>query len=222
MKDKDLIRMLDISCVRQIHTVEEVRLACRLAQEHEMAAVFVMPSHLPEAVKLLEGQKLVKPASVIGFPSGGESTAGKIYQAEELLRAGCREFDMVMNLSWLRDKRYGEISREIRLVKQAIGPWQLKVIIEASLLSREEITAASSTAAEGGADFVKTGTGWAGPSTCEMISGIREGLKAWPEVRIKATGGIRSRALMEQMYDLGCTRFGIGIQTWESIFEKET
>lgn len=221
MEDEKLYGMLDISCVRQIHTEEEIGKMCRIALENGLAAVFVMPCALPLAVSLLSGQRTVRPASVVGFPSGAESTSMKISQARELYRQGCREFDMVMNLSWLREGRYENIREEIRQVKQAVEPYSLKVIIEASLLTDQEILCAGRTVAEAGADYVKTGTGWAGRTDCRMVELLAKSVKDYDHVRIKAAGGIDSRKLMEEMYALGCTRFGIGIRTWERIFTQD-
>ena len=221
MEDRELYGMLDISCVRQIHTEEEIKKICRVALDNHLAAVFVMPWAIPLTVRLLSGQQSVRPASVVGFPSGAESTSVKVYQAEELLRQGCREFDMVMNLSWLREGRYKEIMEEIRQVKRAVEPYSLKVIIEAPLLTDGEIMRAGRTAAEAGADYVKTATGWTGGCDCRMVSLIARAIRGYDHVRIKAAGGIDSRRMMEEMYDLGCTRFGIGVGTWERIFMKK-
>lgn len=214
--------MLDISCVRQIHTEAEIRKMCEIALGNALAAVFVMPHALPFAAGLLDGQREVKPASVVGFPSGADSTSTKVYQAQELYRQGCGEFDMVMNLSWLRDGRDEDIIREIGLVKRTVEPCSLKVIIEAPLLCEEEIRRACRAAAEGGADYVKTGTGWAGPSDCRMVGIMADAVKEYGHVKIKAAGGIDSRDKIEEMYALGCTRFGIGIRTWERIFGKSS
>ncbi len=218
MRDQELYRMLDISCVRQIHTETEIRRMCEIALENDLAAVFVMPHAISFVARLLKGQQKVKPASVVSFPAGADSTAVKIYQAQELYRQGCREFDMVMNLSWLRDGRYEDIRKEIGLIKRSVEPCSLKVIIEAPLLCEQEIRLACRAAAEGGADYVKTGTGWAGASDCRMVEIMADAVKEYEHVKIKAAGGIDSRAKMEEMYALGCRRFGIGIQTWEKIF----
>lgn len=211
----ELRKTLDISCVRQIHTYEEIEKMCEAALEYQLAAVFVMPAQLPLAAKLLQGQKAVKTASVISFPDGMNTTAGKLFQAKELKSAGCNEFDMVMNLSWLRNGEYTKIAQEIQVIKAAVEPYELKVIIEVSLLSDEEIKRACDAVILGKADYVKTGTGWAGATTYEIVRKIRE--FTGESIKVKAAGGIDSATMIRQMYEMGCTRFGIGMRTWERL-----
>lgn len=210
-----LLHTLDISCVRQMHTYDELEQMCEISLHHQLAAVFVMPSFLPFVAERLKGQECVKPASVISFPNGADTTAGKVRQAEELYQMGCREFDMVMNLTWLKNGEQAKIIEEIKAIKSVVAPYELKVIIEIPLLNDVEIQYACDAIILGAADYVKTGTGWGLPTTYEMIRKIKSNIGE--SLHLKAAGGIDSAEKIEQMYQMGCDRFGIGLGTWRKL-----
>lgn len=217
MNKETFCAALELSCVRQKHSVEEIKAMAALALECRGAAAFSMPAHGALLAELLKGQSEVKPGAVIGFPAGEELPGEKRYQAERLLAAGCREFDMVMNLSWLADGKTEKIVEEIRAVKGTVGEHTLKVIVEASLLTDEELRRACEAVILGGADYVKTGTGWHGPASCDMIRKIKGYVK--DEVRIKAAGGLREKSVIEEMCRLGCHRFGIGVSPARALLD---
>jgi deoxyribose-phosphate aldolase len=145
----------------------------------------------------------------VGFPSGGHTTTTiKVAEARSLAEAGADELDMMINLGHLKSGDLSYPRDEIKAVVEMIKPVPLKVIIEVSRLTDDEIQRASESAVEAGAVFVKTGTGWTGETTTlqhiRIIGAVVRG-----HCGIKASGGIRDLATIKGMLSLGVTRFGI-------------
>ena len=144
----------------------------------------------------------------IGFPSGGHTTMIKLAEARSLVEAGADELDMMINLGRLKSGDLGYVRDEIRAVAEMIAPIPLKVILEVSRLTDDEIRRGSESVVEAGAAFVKTGTGWTGETTTlnhiRIINAVVQG-----NCQIKASGGIRNLETIKAMLSLGVTRFGI-------------
>lgn len=215
---RQLARMVDISAVRADSAVHEVEAIVDIAVKHDFVCVFAMPSLLNNVLTRLKEHPTVGTGGVVGFPSGGETTRVKLFQAQELKEAGCREIDMVMNIGQLKSGNYIAVEEEIRAVKQVVAPLPLKVIIEVALLTEEEVRKASSLVVAGGADFVKTGTGWAGATNMEHIRWIKETIG--DAVELKVAGGVRTLETLEAMYNAGVSRFGIGYQSALHIYDE--
>ena len=155
----------------------------------------------------------------VGFPHGNELTELKVLSAKMQKDMGCGEIDMVQNVTALKNGDYDEVGKDIAAVKAAIGDTPLKVILEISYLTDDEICRASEIAVNNGAAFVKTGTGWGDkPTTVRHIELIRNTIG--DSARIKAAGGVRDLETMLAMIDAGCTRFGIGVNSTEKILKQ--
>ena len=132
----------------------------------------------------------------------------KLAEARALVRDGADELDMMINLGRLKSGDLGYVRDEIKAVVETIAPIPLKVILEVSRLTDDEIRRGSESVVEGGAAFVKTGTGWTGETTTlthiRIINAVVQG-----KCRIKASGGIRDLETVRAMLSLGVTRFGI-------------
>lgn len=218
LKPKELARMVDISAVRADSTLDEVNLIVESAKKHQFICVFSMPSMLPYVFEGLKGTDKVGIGGIVGFPSGGDTTESKVFQANELKAKGCNEIDMVMNIGKLKSGLYDDVLQDIKAVKAAVTPLPLKVIIEVALLTDEEICKAAALVLEGGADFVKTGTGWAGATTMHHIRLIKDTVA--DRIKLKVAGGVRSLATLEEMYNAGVCRFGIGYKSALSIMDE--
>ena len=205
---RELAGLIDISAVQAEHGDADIRRLAGVAREHGFIAAHALPNFVPLLRELLPpgGPTLV--GGPIGFPSGGHMTATKLAEARALVAAGADELDMMINLGRLRSGDDAYVRDEIRAVAQAIAPVPLKVIVEMASLNDDELRRAALLAVEGGAAFVKTGTGWRpGAATAERIAVIFAAIGQRAEV--KASGGIRSLTAIAGMLRLGVTRFGI-------------
>jgi deoxyribose-phosphate aldolase len=215
---KTLPKRMDFSCVRTAHDEEELKNLIEAAKKYRPACAFTLPSFAGYLTEKLAGVDGVKTGGVVSFPSGGDTTDSKVFQTKELCGIGCGEIDMVMNLTMLKTKRYQSCSQDIREVVEAAGRIPVKVIIEACLLTEDEICRASELAVQAGAAFVKTGTGWIGPAAVKQVELIYQTIGN--DAFIKAAGGIRSLAAMIELYKAGCDRFGIGADPAADILRE--
>lgn len=207
-----LPRMIDISCVKPEHSLAEISRMAEMAKKYQFICAFALPCFTPCLIQSLKDEPLVKVGGTVGFPSGCDTTEMKVFQAGELLRMGCGELDMVINISLLKSGEYGGVFRDIRAVVEAAGAVPVKAILEVTLLTDGEIVRACEIAADAGVSFVKTGTGWcAKPTEVRHIELIRQAVRG--KVKIKAAGGIRDLSTIHAMVRAGCSRFGIGLDS---------
>ena len=169
---------------------EDIVRLCEEALRYDFASVCVNPSRIETAAEILQGSD-VKVCCVIGFPLGAMSTAAKVFEASDAVRQGAQEIDMVLNIGFLKDGNDAAVSEEIRAVKNAVGSRVLKVIIETCLLDEAEIVRACRASVAGGADFVKTSTGFSvGGARAEDVALMRK--TVGDRAGVKASGGIRT------------------------------
>ena len=217
MDRKQFAAMVDISAVRAQSTKGEVDKIIDAAKLHGFVCVFGLNSFAAYIAGRLKGFPHIGVGGVVGFPSGGETTAAKCFQAEEMLKCGCTEIDMVMNVGKLKSGMRAEVSADIAAVRRVVDK-PMKVILEAPLLEESELVDAAKIIADSGADFVKTGTGWSGATTMrhvELIAGAVGG-----RVKIKVAGGVRDIQTVEAMRAMGVSRFGIGYASALKIIES--
>lgn len=187
-------------------TRSEVEQLCKEAKEYDFMSVCVNPYFVPLAKKELVGSD-VKVCTVIGFPLGQMSTKAKVFEANDAVKMGADEVDMVINVSALKDQDYDYVRNEIHEIKKACEGKLLKVILECCYLSKEEIKKASELAKEAGADFVKTSTGFGkGGAKAEDVKIMRETVGS--DMGVKAAGGIHTLADFKAMVDAGANRIG--------------
>jgi deoxyribose-phosphate aldolase len=207
----NLAALIDISAVQAFHTADDVRALASFAVRHDFIAAHVLPNFVPLLRKLLPKGGATLVGGPIGFPSGGHQTSTKIAEAQALAAAGGEELDMMMNIGRLKSGDVTYVRDEIMAVVAAVSPIPVKVIIEVTHLTDAEVVAACKAVMEGGAAFVKTGTGWTGkPTTIEHIALIASVVQG--HVQIKASGGVRDLATISRMMALGVTRFGINTE----------
>ncbi|HBN00662.1 MAG TPA: deoxyribose-phosphate aldolase [Firmicutes bacterium] len=187
-------------------TKSEIEQLCKEAKEYDFMSVCVNPYFVPLAKKELKGSD-VKVCTVIGFPLGQMSTKAKVFEANDAVKMGADEVDMVINVSALKDRDYDYVRKEIHEIKEACEGKLLKVILECCYLSKDEIKKASQLAKEAGADFVKTSTGFGkGGAKAEDVKIMRETVGSG--MGVKAAGGIHTLADFKAMVDAGANRIG--------------
>lgn len=202
----EIAKMIDHTLLKQDASTEAIVKLCEEAKEFHFASVCVNPGFVPVAAKELKGSD-VKVCTVVGFPLGATLPKSKAYEAKLAIKAGAREVDMVLNDSMAKEHNYAYIEEEVKLVKKACGKVLLKVILETCLLTPEEITECSKACVRGGADFVKTSTGFSkGGATVEAVKLMREAVG--PNLGVKASGGIHSKEEAEAMIKAGANRIG--------------
>lgn len=202
-----LASILDHTLLRPDATTKEIEALCDEATAYGFAAVCVNPWYVPLAARRLRGTD-VGVASVIGFPLGATLPDVKEREAAQAVRDGARELDMVQNIGALKSKDYRLVEEDIRRVVTAAGAGvAVKVILETSLLTREEKIQACTLARAAGAEFVKTSTGFStGGATVDDVRLMRG--VVGPEMGVKASGGVRDYALARELIEAGATRLG--------------
>ncbi len=196
---------MDHTLLKQEAVWEEIRALCDDAVAYGVASVCIPPCYVRQAAGYLGGR--VPVCTVVGFPNGNTTTAAKVFETREAIGNGAAEIDMVINLGWLRDKKYPEVLEEVQAVKAACGERVLKVIIETCLLTREEKVEMCRIVTQAGADFIKTSTGFStGGATPGDVGLLAR--EVGPGVRVKAAGGISSWEDAEEFIRLGASRLG--------------
>jgi deoxyribose-phosphate aldolase len=215
----DIARMIDLSAVRAEDNDEYIESLVACANKYRCIAVYPLPSRVPLVRELLGPNTELIIGGAVGFPSGGQTTAAKIFETKELISMGCMEIDMVINISKLRSDRYDEVRADIRAVVEAAAGMPVKVILECHYLTDAQILRACDEAMAAKVDWVKTGTGWA-PSgaTLRNIALIKG--HVGDAVGVKAAGGIRDLNTLLEMYKLGARRFGLGLKSSTKILEE--
>lgn len=209
-----LAGMIDHTLLKPEATEKDIVKLCHEAKEHQFATVCVNPSYVRTAAKLLHGTG-VGVAVVVGFPLGAALTEIKVQEVFAAKAHGAREIDMVMNIGWAKSGDWEAVEKDISRVVEAAHCCgaAVKVIIETSLLTEEEKRLAADIVKRSGAEFIKTSTGFAGGGA--TVDDVRN-LKAWvgEGVKVKASGGIRTREFALQLVEAGAERLGAsaGIQ----------
>ena len=205
MELRQILKTVDHTLLSQTATWAQIQNLCDEAVLYETASVCIPASYVRKAAEYLGGK--VPVCTVIGFPNGYDAPEVKCFAAEQAVRDGADEIDMVVNLGWVRDGKFDDVLQEIRAVKKMCGKKILKVIIETCLLTEAEKIELCRVVSESGADFIKTSTGFStAGATFEdvalMAQNVTGGLK------IKAAGGISSLADAEKFLELGASRLG--------------
>lgn len=205
METKDILKRIDHTLLTPSASWDEIKILCDEAYQYSAAAVCIPPCYVKQAAAYLCGKVAV--CTVIGFPNGYSTTNVKCYEAKNALLNGADEIDMVINIGWIKDKKFADIFNEIRLVKDTCASKVLKVIIETCLLTDEEKIKMCEAVYHGGADYIKTSTGFSsGGASKEDIKLLREYCE--PSVMIKASGGIKTLEDAITFIELGADRIG--------------
>lgn len=200
-----ILSIVDHTLLAQDATWEQIREIIDDGIKYKTASVCIPAAFVHNAASYAEGR--VKICTVIGFPNGYSTTAAKAYEAWDAVTDGADEIDMVINIGWVKDKRYDDILNEINTVKKSCNGKLLKVIIETCLLTDEEKIEMCRIVSKSNAEFIKTSTGFSkSGATFDDIRLMRENCD--PETKIKAAGGISSMEDAEEFIRLGADRLG--------------
>ena len=205
MDIKKILSYVDHTLLSQSATWEEIRAVLDDGMKYSCASCCIPASYVKEA-KDYVGDKLAI-CTVIGFPNGYSTTATKCFETEDAVKNGADEIDMVINIGWLKDKRYDLLLNEIKAIKAACNDKLLKVIIETCLLTDEEKVKMCEIVSASGADFIKTSTGFSTAGATRHDVEIFANNVA-SHLKIKAAGGISSLEDAEDFIALGATRLG--------------
>jgi len=202
---KNILHTVDHTLLSQAATWDEIKALCDDGMKYKTASVCIPASYVKQAADYVDGKLAV--CTVIGFPNGYSTTAAKVFEAGDAVKNGADEIDMVINIGWLKDKKYDTLLDEIEQIKKACSGKLLKVIIETCLLTKEEKIKMCGIVSKSGADFIKTSTGFAGGGA------TREDVKLFadhiaPHLKIKAAGGIKTLQDAEDFINLGASRLG--------------
>ena len=205
MEISKILGYCDHTLLAQTATWVQIIAVCDDGMKYHTASVCIPASYVKQAKEYV-GDKLAI-CTVVGFPNGYSTTAAKCFEAGEAIVHGADEIDTVINIGWLKDRKYEDILCELKALKAVCGNRILKVIIETCLLTDEEKIKMCELVTESGADFIKTSTGFStGGATREDIALFAK--HVGKNVKIKAAGGIKTLEDAEAMIDLGATRLG--------------
>jgi deoxyribose-phosphate aldolase len=206
MEKTRLQSAIEHTILKPTATAHDIEKLCREAREHQFFGVCVNTTWIPMAVQLLKGSS-VKVVAVAGFPLGACVTAVKCFEVEYAVSQGADEIDFVVNLGWVKAQDYESVKKEFLALHKAAQQLPLKVILETSLLSKEEKQRICELAVECGIAFVKTSTGFStGGATIEDIQLMRSVVQH--HAGVKASGGIRDRTAALAFLDAGSDRLG--------------
>jgi len=207
MEMRKLAQMIDHTLLAPEATMADVERLCVEAIDLQVGAICISPSLLPLTTGLLPSS--IKTAAVVGFPSGAHNPSVKSREAQQACEHGANEIDMVVNLALVSSANWSALTDEVSVVRAAIPSGViLKAIIESALWSDEQIVGVCSAAVRGGADFVKTSTGFH-KSGGASLSAVRLMRKTVGEtIGVKASGGIRTYADAIAMIEAGASRIG--------------
>lgn len=205
MDIKDILQTVDHTCLGVDAGWEDIKKLIDDGIKYNTASVCIPPSFVKQACDYAKGR--AKICTVIGFPNGYMTTSTKCFEAEDAIRNGADEIDMVINIGWLKDREYDKIIEEIKWLKTICGDKVLKVIIETCLLTDEEKIKMCYIVSDAGADYIKTSTGFSrGGATKEDVALFAKHIAS--HVKIKAAGGISSIDDAQCFIDLGASRLG--------------
>ncbi|MCI5516674.1 deoxyribose-phosphate aldolase [Roseburia sp. MUC/MUC-530-WT-4D] len=205
MDRKEILKRVDHTLLAQNATWEEIRQILDDGLKYETASACIPAAYVKQAAQYVDGKLPI--CTVIGFPNGYHTTAVKVFETKDAIANGASEIDMVINIGFVKDKRYDEVEDEIRQVHDACEGKILKVIIETCLLTDEEKIKMCEIVTNAGAEYIKTSTGFStAGATFEDVALMKK--HVGPNVHIKAAGGISSFADAEEFIRLGADRLG--------------
>ena len=205
MDTEKILAHCDHTLLKQESTWEQIREVCDDGLKYRCASVCIPASYVRRAAEHV-GNAL-KICTVIGFPNGYSTTAVKVFETEDAIRNGADEIDMVINIGWVKDRRWEDLLTEIKAVKASCQGRILKVIVEACLLTEEEKIKMCEIVTASGAEYIKTSTGFStGGATREDVALFARHIGSG--VKIKAAGGISTLQDAEDFLALGAARLG--------------
>ncbi|WP_273398766.1 deoxyribose-phosphate aldolase [Traorella massiliensis] len=212
-----IAKHIDHTDLRATATWEDIQKLCCEALKYKTASVCIPPFYVKIA-KMKYPELTI--CTVVGFPLGYQTTGCKVFEAEEAIQNGADEIDMVIHSGKVKNKDYSYIADEIGKMREVCKNKVLKVIVETCYLDENEIRELCICVSQAKADYIKTSTGFG--TRGASINDIRLFKKYLSSnIKIKASGGIRTKEQMQEYIHEGCERLGssLGIS---ALFEKES
>ncbi len=219
----DVPSIIDHTLLKADATPADIQKLCQEAAEYGFCSVCVNPVNVKDAVKFLKGTD-VKVCTVLGFPLGADLPETKVFQAVKAFEQGCQEVDMVINIGAVKSGNFDIVEKEIKELKSVAADRIIKVILETCYLSDVEKIRVAWLAAQCGADFVKTSTGF-GPEGASAVDVKLLRQTVGPDMGVKASGGIRDLRKFILMVNAGANRIGASssvkiMKEWEAYKNK--
>ena len=212
MDVKEILKHVDHTLLKQTATWEDIKQICDDGIKYGCASVCIPQTYVNHAAHYVAEQQhygfgQLPICTVIGFPNGYTPSGIKCMEAESAVADGATEIDMVINLGWVKDRKWEDLLSEIKAIKEACHGKLLKVIIECCFLTDEEKIKLCEIVTASGADYIKTSTGFStGGATFHDIALFAEHVRG--RCKIKAAGGISTVEDIEKFLDLGADRLG--------------
>lgn len=205
MDIKKILSYVDHTLLAQSATWDEIKAILDDGIKYSCASCCIPASFVKQAKEYARDRVAI--CTVIGFPNGYSTTATKCFETEDAVKNGADEIDMVINIGWLKDKKYDLLLEEIKAVKAACQGKILKVIIETCLLTDDEKIKMCEIVSRSGADFIKTSTGFStAGATRHDVQIFADNVAS--HLKIKAAGGISSLEDAQDFINIGATRLG--------------
>lgn len=198
---------IDHTLLRPDTNAAGIQKLCQEALEHDFFAVCVPPYFVNQAVQELQSST-VKVATVIAFPYGYTPTLAKVEEIRRGIDDGADEFDVVINLGALKSGHWTEFRSDLDRIVMAVNLRNKtsKIIIEITQLSLAELRQVCQICNDVEPTYVKTSTGLMGGATVDHMQFLRASLK--PSIKLKASGGIRTKEDAEALISAGADRLG--------------
>ena len=206
IQKEDILKIVDHTLLKPTAKEDDIDCLCKEAVSAGTFSVCIPPSFVSFCEKKLKSSE-VKVCTVVGFPNGYNTVKSKLFEAEDALKNGADEIDMVINLGFIKDKKYKDEMEEIASIKKLCDDKILKVIIETCYLTDEEKIKMCKIVTNSGADYIKTSTGFGtSGANIEDVKLIKKHIGT--EVKIKVAGGISEFSVAEKFINLGVNRIG--------------
>ena len=205
MDIKEILKRVDHTLLNQVCTFEEIKKLCDEGIEYNVASICIPPSYVKKAKEYVKEN--LKICTVIGFPNGYSTKETKMFECKDAIKNGADEIDMVVNLGDIRSGEFKAVEDEIKEIKKICGEHILKVIVETCFLTEEEKIKLCEVVTNAKADYIKTSTGF-GSSGATKEDIILFSKHIGPNVKIKASGGVKNLKIAEEFLKLGVDRLG--------------
>ncbi|MDD4244155.1 MAG: deoxyribose-phosphate aldolase [Bacilli bacterium] len=215
-------KLIDHTLLKAFATKADIEKLCREAVQYDFQSVCVNPANVSLAKNFLKGSNVLV-CTVIGFPLGANTIETKMVETADAIKNGADEIDMVINISKAKEREYKYIEEEIKAVVSASQGRTVKVILETCYLSEDEKIACCLAAQRAGAQFVKTSTGFGtGGAIITDVLTMRQAVG--PNMGVKASGGIKTKADVDAFVKAGATRIGTsnGVQIMTDSAPQES
>lgn len=204
LNKEDILARVDHTALKATTTWPQICALCEEALKYHTASVCIPPSYVARVHKTYPSLVI---CTVIGFPLGYNTTACKIFEAQQAITDGASEVDMVVDLGDVKNGDFEAVKKQITALREVVGSNVLKVIVETCYLTEEEKIRLCQCVTAAGADYIKTSTGFGtAGAKLEDIALFREHIGK--NVKIKASGGIRTKEDLEAFCQAGCSRLG--------------